>query len=48
MKFALAIHGSRGDVEPFAAVGLELRKPRSRSTNGSAAEHGWIRRVSRT
>jgi UDP:flavonoid glycosyltransferase YjiC (YdhE family) len=24
MKFALAIHGSRGDVEPFAAVGLEL------------------------
>jgi UDP:flavonoid glycosyltransferase YjiC (YdhE family) len=25
MKFALAIHGSRGDVEPFAAVGLELR-----------------------
>jgi UDP:flavonoid glycosyltransferase YjiC (YdhE family) len=26
MKFALAIHGSRGDVEPFAAVGLELRR----------------------
>lgn len=25
MKFALAIHGSRGDVEPFAAVGLELK-----------------------
>jgi UDP:flavonoid glycosyltransferase YjiC (YdhE family) len=25
MKFALAIHGSRGDVEPFAAVGLELQ-----------------------
>jgi len=24
MIFALAIHGSRGDVEPFAAVGLEL------------------------
>ena len=24
MKFALAIHGSRGDVEPGAAVGLEL------------------------
>jgi UDP:flavonoid glycosyltransferase YjiC (YdhE family) len=24
MKFALAIHGSRGDVEPCAAVGLEL------------------------
>ncbi len=24
MKFALAVHGSRGDVEPFAAVGLEL------------------------
>jgi UDP:flavonoid glycosyltransferase YjiC (YdhE family) len=26
MKFALAIHGSRGDVEPFAAVGLELQR----------------------
>ncbi len=25
MKFALGIHGSRGDVEPFAAVGLELQ-----------------------
>jgi UDP:flavonoid glycosyltransferase YjiC (YdhE family) len=24
MKFALSIHGSRGDVEPCAAVGLEL------------------------
>lgn len=24
MRFALAIHGSRGDVEPFAAVALEL------------------------
>jgi UDP:flavonoid glycosyltransferase YjiC (YdhE family) len=24
MKFALAAHGSRGDVEPCAAVGLEL------------------------
>ena len=24
MKFALAIHGTRGDVEPFAAVGREL------------------------
>ncbi|MGA8332847.1 MAG: glycosyltransferase [Mycobacterium sp.] len=24
MKYALSIHGSRGDVEPFAAVGLEL------------------------
>jgi UDP:flavonoid glycosyltransferase YjiC (YdhE family) len=26
VKFALGIHGSRGDVEPFAAVGLELRR----------------------
>ncbi|HYB38074.1 MAG TPA: glycosyltransferase [Mycobacterium sp.] len=26
MKFALAIHGSRGDVEPCAAVGVELRR----------------------
>jgi UDP:flavonoid glycosyltransferase YjiC (YdhE family) len=26
MKFALGIHGSRGDVEPFAAVGLELQR----------------------
>jgi UDP:flavonoid glycosyltransferase YjiC (YdhE family) len=26
MKFALAIHGSRGDVEPGAAVGLELAR----------------------
>src|SRR5947209_2620754 len=26
MKFALAIHGSRGDVEPFAAAGLELQR----------------------
>jgi UDP:flavonoid glycosyltransferase YjiC (YdhE family) len=26
MKFALSIHGSRGDVEPFAAVGLELQR----------------------
>jgi UDP:flavonoid glycosyltransferase YjiC (YdhE family) len=26
VKFALAIHGSRGDVEPFAAVGLELQR----------------------
>jgi UDP:flavonoid glycosyltransferase YjiC (YdhE family) len=25
MKFALAIHGSRGDVEPFAAASLELQ-----------------------
>ena len=25
MKFALAVHGSRGDVEPFAAVGRELQ-----------------------
>ena len=24
MKFALAAHGTRGDVEPCAAVGLEL------------------------
>ena len=24
MKFALAVHGTRGDVEPCAAVGLEL------------------------
>jgi UDP:flavonoid glycosyltransferase YjiC (YdhE family) len=24
MKFALAVYGTRGDVEPFAAVGLEL------------------------
>src|SRR5271156_3059008 len=24
MKFALAVHGTRGDVEPWAAVGLEL------------------------
>jgi UDP:flavonoid glycosyltransferase YjiC (YdhE family) len=26
VKFALGIHGSRGDVEPFAAVGLELQR----------------------
>jgi UDP:flavonoid glycosyltransferase YjiC (YdhE family) len=26
MKFAPAVHGSRGDVEPCAAVGLELRR----------------------
>ncbi|WIM88717.1 glycosyltransferase [Candidatus Mycobacterium wuenschmannii] len=26
MKFALGIHGSRGDVEPFAAIGLELQR----------------------
>jgi UDP:flavonoid glycosyltransferase YjiC (YdhE family) len=26
MKFALAIHGSRGDVEPCAAIGLELMR----------------------
>ena len=26
MKFALASHGTRGDVEPCAAVGLELRR----------------------
>jgi len=26
MKFALGIHGSRGDVEPFGAVGLELQR----------------------
>ena len=26
MKFALGIHGSRGDVEPFAAVGRELQR----------------------
>ena len=26
MKFVLAIHGSRGDVEPCAAVGLELAR----------------------
>ena len=24
MKFVLAVHGTRGDVEPCAAVGLEL------------------------
>lgn len=26
MKFALSIHGSRGDVEPVTAVGVELRR----------------------
>jgi UDP:flavonoid glycosyltransferase YjiC (YdhE family) len=26
MRFALGIHGSRGDVEPFAAAGLELQR----------------------
>ena len=26
MKFALAMHGSRGDVEPCAAVGVELQR----------------------
>lgn len=26
MKFALGIHGSRGDVEPFVAVGVELQR----------------------
>src|SRR5882757_265996 len=26
MKFALAVHGTRGDVEPCAAVGLELQR----------------------
>lgn len=26
MKFALAVHGTRGDVEPCAAVGVELRR----------------------
>lgn len=26
MKFAMAVHGSRGDVEPFAAVGMELQR----------------------
>jgi UDP:flavonoid glycosyltransferase YjiC (YdhE family) len=26
MRFALAMHGSRGDVEPCAAVGLELQR----------------------
>ena len=26
MKFAVAVHGTRGDVEPCAAVGLELRR----------------------
>jgi UDP:flavonoid glycosyltransferase YjiC (YdhE family) len=25
MKFAVAVHGTRGDIEPCAAVGLELR-----------------------
>ncbi|MDT5221169.1 MAG: hypothetical protein QOF15_3274, partial [Mycobacterium sp.] len=26
MKFVLAVHGTRGDVEPCAAVGMELRR----------------------
>ncbi|MCV7074733.1 glycosyltransferase [Mycobacterium szulgai] len=26
MKFVLAVHGTRGDVEPCAAIGLELRR----------------------
>jgi UDP:flavonoid glycosyltransferase YjiC (YdhE family) len=26
MKFALASHGTRGDIEPCAAVGLELAR----------------------
>ena len=26
MRFALAMHGSRGDVEPCAAVGVELQR----------------------
>ncbi|CMK00600.1 glycosyltransferase [Mycobacterium tuberculosis] len=26
MKFVLAVHGTRGDVEPCAAVGVELRR----------------------
>src|SRR5690348_4985997 len=26
MRFVLAVHGTRGDVEPCAAVGLELQR----------------------
>ena len=26
MKFVLAVHGTRGDVEPCAAVGMELQR----------------------
>jgi UDP:flavonoid glycosyltransferase YjiC (YdhE family) len=26
MKFAVAVHGTRGDIEPCAAVGLELMR----------------------
>ena len=26
MKFAIAVHGTRGDVEPAAAVALELQR----------------------
>ena len=27
MKFAIAVHGTRGDVEPAAALALELHLP---------------------
>ncbi len=26
MKFAVAVHGTRGDIEPCAAAGLELQR----------------------
>ena len=26
MRFVLAVHGTRGDVEPCAAVGMELQR----------------------
>jgi UDP:flavonoid glycosyltransferase YjiC (YdhE family) len=40
MKFALAVHGSRGDVESCAAVGLELL---CRSLFVYLRTFGWLR-----
>ena len=43
MKFALAIHGTRGDIEPAAAVGVELlRRGHSVCTADSGPAKGMI------
>ena len=46
MKFALAAHGTRGDIEPCAAVGVELLR-RGHDVRMAAPQPDWLRRVGR-
>ena len=45
MKIVVAGYGSRGDVEPCAAVGRELLRRGHEVRMAVAAQHAWLRRV---